>query len=486
MSSKKVLTSTLWQMASQALMAMMSIVSSKLVAVALSKELVGYYNSSYGYLQIFGILADFGLYAVAVKELSKAPENRRSAVLSSLLVLRTCMIFLSLGTALLIAYSIPSWTSTPLRTSILLAAFVPFFTLLAGVFRTVFQVTYTMHVVFIAETIQRVLTVLCMLGLVFGLHMTASENQSHLFLLIGAGGLGALFLFLFSSLFSLRLHPFIFSFDFDECVLIFRRSLPFGLAFLATALYRQSDLSLIAYLRDDFAVLNAEYGFAQRIAEMAYLVPTFLLNSTLPMLSTRIDNGEDTRVMMGKTLFLILLLSITSALFAFFWARPLIQLLTSSAYLSTATAVGSDTALARLSIPMFLNGFIVFSFYSLLALHRSKALVWSMALGVLCSLSLNFFLIPSLGFVGATISSSVTHLLLTILLFPQALRVLPVSLPQRSWLSLLMFSCSLALVLFFTAPFLLATTSIAVACLLIGGLTVLGVFAMLQWQNILQ
>jgi O-antigen/teichoic acid export membrane protein len=467
MPSRKILTATLWQIASQAVMAVMSIVSSRLVAVALSKELVGYYNSSYGYLQIFGILADFGLYAIAVKELSRASEDRRPAVLSALLVLRVCTILFSLGIAILIAYSIPSWTHTPLRISILIAALVPFFTLLAGVFRTIFQVTYSMHIVFIAETVQRVCTMLLMAMLVFSLQMHSSGEERHLFFLILAGVCGAVFLFLFSLFFSLKRFPWSFSFDQGEFIALLRRAAPFGCAFLATALYRQSDLSLIAYLREDFALQNAEYGFAQRIAEMAYLVPTFLLNSTLPVASERHEKGEDTRIIMGRTLFLILLMSTISALFAFFWSRPLIQLLTNTSYLSTATSLGSDTALRGLSIPIFFNGLILFSFYALLTTHHTKALLWSMAIGVLCSLSINVWLIPSLGFVGATISSSVTHILLAILLLPQALNVLPVTLPAHACIILVFLALTLALMLFFMAPFLVTLKSILMGCAIV-------------------
>ena len=42
-------------------MASLSILTTKFVAIGLTKELAGNYNSAYGYLQLFGILADFGL-----------------------------------------------------------------------------------------------------------------------------------------------------------------------------------------------------------------------------------------------------------------------------------------------------------------------------------------------------------------------------------------------------------------------------------------
>ena len=55
-------------------MAALSILTVKFVAIGLTKELAGSYNSAYGYLQLFGILADFGLYAVSVREVSKTKD----------------------------------------------------------------------------------------------------------------------------------------------------------------------------------------------------------------------------------------------------------------------------------------------------------------------------------------------------------------------------------------------------------------------------
>ena len=72
-------------------MAALSIVTVKLVAIGLSIELAGYYNTAYGFLQIFGILADFGLYAVSVREVARAGEGKIQ-VLGNLMTLRAVIL----------------------------------------------------------------------------------------------------------------------------------------------------------------------------------------------------------------------------------------------------------------------------------------------------------------------------------------------------------------------------------------------------------
>lgn len=284
MSSRQIATSTSWQLGSQVIMALLSVITMKCVVIGLSMELVGTYNSAYGYLQFFGILADAGLYAVAVKELSRA-ENKEK-VLSALFTLRLFTVTVSVGGALLAAWVIPAWYGTELPLAITIAALVPAFTLFAGVLRTVFQVHYKLGYVFAAEVTQRIITTGIIVGFVFmGLRTTTDAWYLHVFLL--TGGVGAAVLFFLSLLWSRRFMRVHLSWDRSLIKNLARHAFPFGLAFLCTALYRQSDITIIALLRDDFTIQNAFYGPVQRIMDMAYLLPTFLLNSTLPLLSER-------------------------------------------------------------------------------------------------------------------------------------------------------------------------------------------------------
>ncbi len=476
MSTKQIASSTLWQIASQVTMAALSIVTVKFIALGLTKELAGAYNTAYGFLQIFGILADFGLYAVAVREVSRAPlasarmhgEPDREKIFGVLLTLRIIILCLSLGTALIVAWMIPAWTGTPLPLGITIAAFVPFFTLLAGVIRTVFQVNYRMHYVFIAEVSQRILTVaLTGVFIVWGLR--ESSDPFYYYLFLAFGGIGSILLFLFSVIFGSRFLNIRPRWDKELMKRSFLQALPYGLAFLCTALYRQSDVTLIAMLRPDFAVQNAYYGFVQRAMDMAYLFPTFLLNSTLPILSERSDKGEDTRDFLGKTFHIILLLGTTLFLFAFLWSRPLMELLTNERYLSTAAHAGADTALHLLAFSMFFNGILLFAFYSLLTKHHWKPLVMTLFFGSIVSITSNILLIPTYGFVGACMTSILTHVVLAILLLPQSYRSMPFSYSGRYVLQWILYTALLGGGLWFAAPYLTSSILTAAGIVVAGG-----------------
>ncbi|MFA6039652.1 MAG: oligosaccharide flippase family protein [Candidatus Peribacteraceae bacterium] len=472
--AQAIASSTLWQVASQVLMAALSIVTVKFVAMGLSKELAGQYNTAYGYLQLFGILADFGLYAVAVREVSKAKDRER--VLGALIVLRLLILAVSLGTALAIAWLMPHWKGSPLPLGISIAALVPAFTLAAGMLRTVFQVGHRMQYVFVAEVFQRIITV-ALIGSVIAGGVRGTEDAGTYWLFLAFGSVGAAELLLVSFLFARRLQRIRMHWDAALLRRLFLLAAPYGVAFLCTALYRQFDVTLISMLRpQDFQLQNAYYGFVQRMMDMAYLLPTFLLNSALPILSERDGQGEDTRGLLGKTLLAILILGSTAALFGALWPRPLVGLLTTQAYLSAPGQPGSDTALRLLAFPMFLNGIVVYSFYVLLTRHRWKPLVASLTLGVFLSLALNVALIPSQGFVGAAITSIITHTFLAALLLPQALRTMPARFGRKELSQWLLYALGLGLLLFLLSPFLLT----AYHTLLFGAVTALGM-AGLVW-----
>lgn len=476
MHSRHIATSTLWQLSSQAVTMVLSIVSIKFVTTALSQSLVGNYQTVWSYLQIFGILADFGLYAVAVREFAKAKDP--GLTLGTLFVLRAAITFLSLGSAIGIAFALPAFTGTPLPLGIAIAVFVPFFTLLSGMLRTLFQVRYQMQYVFLAEVCSKFIPV-CLIGLAVWLGARNSDNVNLFYVFNAFGGIGALILFLFSLRFArglLGVHPRFLRAEFFR---ILRLSAPYGIAFLMTTIYRQSDVTLIALLRpQDYDIQNAHYGIVLRLTEVGFLLPTLIMNSALPMMST--GDRDDMDDFLGKLLLSLLTLGSIISLFSFFLARPLILLITRESYLSTPLSFGSDTALRLMAFPMFLGMIITFCFYLLLHEHRWKWLLTFTTLSAGLSVILNTILISEFGFMGAAMTSVFIHIFLAAGLLAVSLRFTKVTIPFPRLCHWFAFSLVTGLSLFAMAPFI----QNSLTTILLGGLALAGSFLLLLFLDL--
>jgi len=474
MQNRALAASTLWQLASQAVTMLLGILSIKFVTTALSQPLVGNYQTVYSYLQIFGILADFGLYAVAVRELSRASDFLRT--LGTLFILRTIITLISLCSALLFAWSLPMFTGTPLPYGIAIAIFVPFFTLLSGMLRTVFQVRYTMHAIFFAEVCSKIVPV-CLIGLAVLFGVRETDNIHYYYAFLAFGGLGSFTLFLLSCWFAIpllkekyadtiRLSSVCQWFSMEEFFRLIQLSAPFGLAFLATTLYRQSDVTLIAFLRPmDYSMQNAYYGTVLRLTEIGFLLPTFILNSALPMMNHGENPERNLPEFLGKILLSLFVLGSIISLFSYFWAKPIILLVAQESYLTTPLSFGSDTALMLMSFPLFLGMIVTFCFYVLLHENRWKPLLILTTLAAVLSVTLNLQLIPLFGFTGAAVTSIVTHIFLASGLLIVSLRFIRVTIPFIRLCQWFAFSVVLGLSLFFTAP-LLHTAWITIIMLL--------------------
>jgi O-antigen/teichoic acid export membrane protein len=425
--ASKITSSTLWQLASQFCMAMMSVLVVKFVATGLTQELAGIYNSAYGYLQLFGIMADFGIYAVAVRELSTA--RNKSEILSALFVIRLMLTVLALGSAVLIGFIIPSWQGTPLPIAVSIAALVPAFVLMSGVLRTVFQVHYKLQWVFAAEVLQRILT-LCLIGGTVYLLNGQSNNPMVVYLFLGFGVLGSVLLFAISLIGAVRYQKISFIAQKSVIPKLLKQALPFGLAYICIALYRQLDLTLISLWRPDFQIQNAYYGFVVRLAESAFLIPTLLLNSTLPLLQNLQDKKQ--RLLLGNTFLTIVSITGVCAMGSFLWAKPLILLLTTPQYLATIYAPGSDTALQYLSPTLFFNGIILYGFYVLLSKKQWQSLVIILLFGAGLSLGSNMTLIPSLGFMGAVYTALIVQCILAVVIGSLVMYKYPVTLTRQA------------------------------------------------------
>ena len=104
---------------------------------------------------------------------------------------------------------------------------------------------------------------------------------------------------------------------------------------------------------------------------------------------------------------------------------------------------------------MFLNGIILFGFYSLLTKNSWRKLVLTLLLGVVISLTMNLVLIPSHGFVGAAYTSITVHSVLAIILLFFGAKAMPFKLNQVEISQWILFTALLGIGLWTFKPFMI-------------------------------
>jgi O-antigen/teichoic acid export membrane protein len=116
---------------------------------------------------------------------------------------------------------------------------------------------------------------------------------------------------------------------------------------------------------------------------------------------------------------------------------------------------------------------VQYGFYVLLNRGRSKPLVTMLGLAAIVSVGLNFLLIPSYGYIGATITSNIIHVFLAIALMVAALRTMPANISPASLVKILLFACVLSIGLSETSALL--TSEIPTAIGLIAATIAMGI-----------
>jgi O-antigen/teichoic acid export membrane protein len=187
-----------------------------------------------------------------------------------------------------------------------------------------------------------------------------------------------------------------------------------GLAFRAylvllfSFLVVRVDLLMVQYILG--AERAGQYSIAASMADYVIMLPAVTANILFPKLSAMRDVGDKLRLM-KKAGFTIGVLMLPVVVLSAALARPLVRLLFGQAYLPGAQAFiwlmpGIFFVAVETVVVQFLNS---------MGYPRSVVITWLLC--VLVNIGLNLWVIPAYGIIGASINSSVTYILASVLIF---------------------------------------------------------------------
>lgn len=459
--ARKILSNTVWQVFGKIAIALLGVVTVKLITNYLSTGQYGDYTIIYEYIAFFGIAADFGLFTIAVREMSK-DGRQTDKIVGNVLSLRTFLSVLVLSAACVIAFFIPKYRGTPVPVGVIIGSVTTALILMNGAIASVLQTRLRMERATVALVVGKILIVGYLFATIFFLF--PNKPDSGFFHLIFAGVIGngvmlTLTYFLTRPFVEIR-----FRFDFDYWRKVLFASLPYGLALVLSTIYFRIDSILLYFMRSSHEV--GIYGVPIRIMEMVTVLSLYFMNSVLPVLTKHIarktkraqeiiQHSFDFLFTMslpvlvgGFVLAFPLIFAVASPQFLSGWhctgnlsviadskaiaaevcedVRPGFTLPEDASYLSDGKAFffqwGSDRAFQIILIAVlfsFLNSLFVFT---LIAAGRQTVILWINLAGVIFNLVSNIMVIPAYGFVGAATTTVVTECLILIAAWAYARR----------------------------------------------------------------
>lgn len=398
---RKISVNTLMQFIVRFIGSIATLVTTLLITYFLGLDTVGSFTKVIAFVGIFYLLIDFGLNSIVIKHYYKTVEEQ----IGNLIVLRLFLAVILLPIILVFSYILPynEIAGTGFSGIEKGAILIYSLTLIALAVNNTLQaflqrkLNYSL-LVFPSLASNAILIAIILYAVYFG----------NFYLLISAyifsGTIMAILsYFQIKSKYKTKLKLKNFN-SFSRLVLL--ASWPLGVMLLINLLYSRADVFILTFLKPTSDV--GTYGISYRFFEVALALPTFLANSTYPLLLKASENKKEYLTLFTKYLKLYISLSIIAMIGVLTFA-PFIKILGTQFSLSVL-----PLQILAISLPFFFGT-------SLLQWHflikgKLTFLVPLYAVALAANILLNLKFIPQFSFLAAAIITVVSEALVFILM----------------------------------------------------------------------
>jgi O-antigen/teichoic acid export membrane protein len=380
---RRVAANTAAQIAGRAVILALAAVSIALITRYLGPSSYGRYALALSYIQLFGVLADVGLFTIVVREISKRPEQT-SRLVGNAMTLRALVSVVVVAAALGISLLLPY---TPqVRVAILIAA-VPFMLgLLSTSLVTVFQARLRMERAVIADVVGRAAALAAVAVVVLA--------DWGFYAVVASAAVGAVVTLGLTATLVRPLAAIRFAAEPAVWRTLVVSALPLGIALAINEIYFRADTLIISLYRSDREV--GLYALAWRVYELVALFPAVIMTSVFPLLSRYVEENEArARRLLQSASDVFWSIGLPLAAGGIVLAPGIVELAGGSGFAASAEPL-------RLLLPAgalaYVNGLFG---YALIAKNRQRDALWLNVVSLVLNLGLNFALVPSEGIVAA-------------------------------------------------------------------------------------
>lgn len=388
---------TLIQITGKAAGALISLLTVGLITRSLGQIGFGYYTTIFAFLQVFGILVDFGLQTTTITLISD-PKYQESKMLSNILGLRlvSSLSFLALAPSIAIFFPYPS----EIKTGIAIGAIFFVFLSLISVLTALFQKHLVMKYVTAADLAGK----LILLALTWAAVLSSGRLAFILLASVLAGFLHFIILWAFAKKFS---SPS-FSFDFAVFREIIKKTYPIAITIALNLVYFKSDIIILSLFRTPAEV--GLYGAPYKVLEVLINIVYLFLGLLLPLMAHAYatKNLESLKKTLQQGFDAISIFALPMIFGTLILGRPLMTLVAGNEF-----AVSGDI----LKILIFATASIFYASlfgYAIIALNRQKKMIIFYGINAFLSLTLYLFFIPLYGFWAAAILTVFTEIFILV------------------------------------------------------------------------
>ena len=267
------------QLFGKILSVLIGLLSVAILTRALGTSAFGEYTTATTYLQMFGVVVDFGLTLTLIVMISK-PGIDEARIVGNFFGLRLVSGFIMFSLAPLLVLALP-WSET-IRSAVLMGALAYFLMGGASMLLGVFQRHEAMWRAAVAELVNRAV----LLGLVALFAYTSPGVIEMVFAMVIANAVWLILMVQLASPF-VKIRPL---FEWSQWMFILAHSWPIAISIIFNLLYLKGDILFLAYFRDQTEV--GLYGAAYRILDVMTVLPTMLMGLVLPSLVAMWSTGQ--------------------------------------------------------------------------------------------------------------------------------------------------------------------------------------------------
>lgn len=371
-----------------------ALISIKLLSRYLGPAGVGDYNTITTYINLFIVVADLGLFSVAVREISKNPE-REKKILSNVFNIR--LVSAVIATCISIVVVFFTHYSSDIKLGTIIASGFILFNLMASLYDMVLQYRLKMQFSALAELLSKVLSIIA-------LYIIVAMHGNFLWI-ISTVTFSGVTIFVFKWLFARRYIKIASEYDHKVAKWIFHMSWPIGLVFIINNLYFKLDTLMLFAIKGATAV--GIYSVAYKVLEVTVFVGSYFASALKPTISENIAKEKIyMQRLIEKSINIMLLLSLPLAFVSLTFSKEIIL------FLSTPDFLSGSRALIFLSLTLPVIYLDTLLGEILIANDERKLLIRVAIFILLFNFLANLYFIPRYSFMGAAVTTLLSELLL--------------------------------------------------------------------------